>query len=587
MARGSRRGAAPAAARLLAAGCVLAFVLTACLSAARGQDTGCVLKKKACKQSSTCVWSGGCSVAANACTAVQGKKKKKRCNNTAGCACSKSGKKCGDCVQESSLGDDGPLSFVPWQDHLLMDFTVTPHDAVTQRYSGEIINPGGGQPGKPWIQVLGKQGVLTFLCTSNPPYSSKDPYPKESCCMPAVSQKDDPEGQNNACFNPSGTSYLGASCPSGPFLLESGSQCQYVDQYNEAMSFGVSGTEITSTGLSPNYPDCKLTVNGKTITWPKCGQGQPPMKYSGGFGNVRIKVDFNVASTTPTTGRYDTATLDASIQPSVVNSAWTVTANAPPAVPGDPALAVAQKCTNVFNSELPKCIKGWADADTWKLHSLYDDNGGQYCTWALGYPHTKPSDVVIGDCKDCSGLTFAKSGGPAVTGPLMDCTGATVKDSKGADVDAGKLKISQKQSCVNPTGPPCSTPKGPTPASVSETCTGCSPRIDDHVLAGGKPITFSLDTGFQTHNVNYAPNAGSSCSSSCGTSQCSYSFKSEDNLPDRIVFDAADTNCGSCSSAFTSGVPCSECRSMPSAYGKGFYVPLDDAGSSIVMSTPC
>merc|ERR1711903_156701 len=91
--------------------------------------------------------------------------------------------------------------------------------------------------------------------------------------------------------------------------------------------------------------------------------------------------------------------------------------------------------------------------------------------------------------------------------------------------------------------------KGPTPASVSETCTGCSPRIDDHVLAGGKPITFSLDTGFQTHNVNYAPNAGSSC----------------------------------CSSSFTSGVPCSECRSMPSAYGKGFYVPLDDAGSSIVL----
>jgi len=576
MARGSRRGAASAAARLLAAGCVLA----ACLSVAHGMD--CALSRKACKQSSTCVLlgtkrAGECAVANNACEAVQGKKKKKRCNNTAGCACSKSGKKCGDCVQ-SSGGDSGTGD---------QDMTVVPHDAVTKRYSGEKITPGGGQPSDPWIQVLGKQGVLSFGCGVNPPYSSKAPYPKESCCMPAVSQKDDEAGQNNACFNPSGPFYLGASCPSGPFLAPSGSQCTYVDQYNEAMSISVSGTEITGTGLSGTYPDCKLTVNGKTVTWPKCGKGQPPMKYSGGFLNLRMKVDFNVASTTPTTGTYDTATLDASIQPSVVNSAWTVTANAPPAVPGDPALAVAQKCTNVFNSELPKCIKNWADSDSWKLHSLYDDNGGQYCTWALGYPNTKPSDVVIGDCKDCSGLTFAKAGGAAVTGPLMDCTGATVKDSKGADVDAGKEKVSQKQSCVNSSGPPCSTPAGPTPASVSETCRGCSPPIDVHVLAGGKPITFSLDSGFQTHNVNYAPNAGSSCSSACGTSQCSYSFKSTDNLPNRIVFDAADANCGSCSSAFTSGVPCSECRSLPSSYGKGFYVPLDDAGSSIVMNTPC
>jgi hypothetical protein len=538
------------------------------------------LKKKACKESSTCVWSGGCSAAANACTAVQGKKQKKRCNNIAGCACSKSGKKCGDCVQ-SSGGDVGtcgpPLS---------PDMTVVPHDAVTKRYSGEIITPGGGQPSDPWIQVLGKQGVLSFLCTVNPPYSSKAPYPKESCCMPAVSQKDDEAGQNNACFNPSGASYLGASCPGGPFLTSSGSQCQYVDQYNEAMSFGVSGTEITSTGLSGNYPDCKLTVNGKTVTWPKCGQGQPPVKYSGGFGKLRMKVDFNVASTTPTTGTYNTATLDASIQSSVVNSVWTVTANAPPAVPGDPALAVAQKCTNVFNSELPSCIKAWTDSDAWQLHALYDGNK-EYCTWALGY-NKKPSDVVIGDCKAaCSGITFAKSGGSAVTGPLMDCTGATVKDSKGADVDAGKEKVSQKLSCHNyVSGPPCSTPAGPTPASVSETCTRCTPRIDDHVLAGGKPITFSLDSGFQTHSVAYGPNAGSSCSSACGTGICHYDFKSTDNLPNRVVFDPADTGCGSCSSAFTSGLSCRECRSLPPQYGKGFYVPLG-AGGSIVMNTPC
>jgi hypothetical protein len=410
--------------------------------------------------------------------------------------------------------------------------------------------------------------------------------------MPAVDQKDDPAGQNNACFNPSGTTYLGASCPSGPFVAPSGAQCQYVDLANQAMALAFSGTEITNTGLSPNYPDCALTVNGKTIRWPKCGHQQPAMKYSGSFANLRVKVDFNVASTTPTVGKYPTATLDASIQPSVVNTAWSVKANAPPAVPGAPDLAAAQKCTNTFNSQIPKCIQKWVDGNAYLLKAFYDanDNNKAYCVYELmswAVPSGKPSDVVISGsgAKDaCAGLTFIKNSNGNI-GPAMDYTGATEKDSKGADVYAANLKdASNKLSCSNSSGPPCNTPLGPTPASVTATCTQCPGGFPKKQDAGGQPITFGLTTPFPSHGVSYG-GVGSLCIKACGASQCSYSFISTDNMPDRVYFSAADTNCGSCSSVFSSTIKCGECRQV--TIGSGFYVPLDDAGASIVMNTPC
>ena len=112
----ARRGAA---ARRGARGALLAALLgaAAALAAAGGAlgvEECAPLKAKACKKSAYCVFSKvrarrrttqPCSVAPNACAAVQGKHQRKKCNNTPGCQCTRnpSGKgKCGGCVPASS-----------------------------------------------------------------------------------------------------------------------------------------------------------------------------------------------------------------------------------------------------------------------------------------------------------------------------------------------------------------------------------------------------------------------------------------------------------------------------------------------------
>jgi len=109
--RGARRGARAARAALAA---LFGVVLIAAVGGALGVEECTPLKKKQCRKSQYCTFSKGqpCSVAANPCAAVQGRKRRKKCNQVSNCQCTRnpSGKgKCGSCVPTPVIvGDPDP-----------------------------------------------------------------------------------------------------------------------------------------------------------------------------------------------------------------------------------------------------------------------------------------------------------------------------------------------------------------------------------------------------------------------------------------------------------------------------------------------
>jgi len=109
MARWRRSAAAAAAAGALALVLALAAVYEA---AAQTTTEQCIpLKKKPCRKSTTCFWTGStCTVASDPCVAMQAKKRKrKKCQKTAEssllgapkCVCSNPRKKCGACKRST------------------------------------------------------------------------------------------------------------------------------------------------------------------------------------------------------------------------------------------------------------------------------------------------------------------------------------------------------------------------------------------------------------------------------------------------------------------------------------------------------
>ena len=103
----ARRGARVARAALAA---LFGLVALAVVGGALGVEECTPLGKKDCKKSTYCLFTNKrtpCSVAPNQCAAIQGKRKRARCNSTPGCQCTRRKGKCGACAP-LILGDPTP-----------------------------------------------------------------------------------------------------------------------------------------------------------------------------------------------------------------------------------------------------------------------------------------------------------------------------------------------------------------------------------------------------------------------------------------------------------------------------------------------